>query len=124
MTNPFVDKAKEEMGAIERLLKGLPIIRGYVDKELRRDADFDCAISITDELNAEKLRLYVLQQKLLGGSGLRFIEDVDGRSRSSNPGGSVRSASYGYAGSSSPSASARINWMRLNRFDVAWPTAL
>ncbi len=50
----FVDKAKSEMGTIERLLKGLPIIRGYVDKELRRDADYRVRQTIANALRGRK----------------------------------------------------------------------
>ena len=39
MSDQFVESAKQQMGAVERLLKGLPGISGYVNKDLRRDAD-------------------------------------------------------------------------------------
>ncbi len=39
MSDQFVDFAKSQMGAVERLLKGLPGIGGYIDKELRRQDD-------------------------------------------------------------------------------------
>ena len=39
MTDSFVEKADENMGAIERVLKGLPLVHEYTDKELRREAD-------------------------------------------------------------------------------------
>jgi hypothetical protein len=120
MTNPFVDKAKEEMGAIERLLKGLPIIRGYVNKELRRDADFRLRQTLTDELNAEKQRLYTLQQKLLGGGGLRFLDDVDGViQKLQTLADRVRTASYGYAGLFNAVRIQEEQLDALHRFDVA-----
>jgi hypothetical protein len=120
MTNPFVDKAKEEMGAIERLLKGLPIIRGYVNKELRRDADYRLRQTLTEELNAEKGRLYVLQQKLLSGSGLRFIEAVDGViQKLQTLADRVRTASYGYAGLFNAVRIREEQLDALHRFDVA-----
>jgi hypothetical protein len=120
MTNPFVDKAKEEMGAIERLLKGLPIIRGYVDKELRRDADYRLRQTITDELNAEKQRLYVLQQKLLSSGGLRYLDDVDGViQKLQTLADRVRTASYGYAGLFNAVRIQEDQLDALHRFDVA-----
>jgi hypothetical protein len=120
MTNPFVDKAKEEMGAIERLLKGLPIIRGYVDKELRRDADYRLRQTITDELNAEKQRLYVLQQKLLSSGGLRYLDDVDGViQKLQTLADRVRTASYGYAGLFDAVRIQEDQLDALHRFDVA-----
>ena len=57
MTNPFVEKAQKEMGSIERLLKGLPLIRDYTDKELRREADRRLRQLLATELEQEKRRL-------------------------------------------------------------------
>jgi hypothetical protein len=57
MSDQFVDAAKERMGAIERLLKGLPGIRGYVDKEMRRDADKRLRELIAQELEVQKQAL-------------------------------------------------------------------
>ena len=54
MSDQFVDFAKSQMGAIERLLKGLPGISGYVDKELRRDADKRVRDSIALVLGTEQ----------------------------------------------------------------------
>ncbi|MBX2997093.1 MAG: hypothetical protein KF893_01180 [Caldilineaceae bacterium] len=120
MTNPFVDKAKEEMGTIERLLKGLPIIRGYVNKELRRDADFRLRQILTDELNAEKGRLYAIQQKLLSGGGLRYLEDVDKViQKLQTLADRVRTASYGYAGLFNAVRIREEQLDALHRFDVA-----
>lgn len=120
MTNLFVDKAKEEMGVIERLLKGLPIIRGYVDKELRRDADYRLRQMITDELNAEKARLYVLQQKLLTSGGLRYLDDLDGViQKLQTLADRVRTASYGYAGLFNAVRIQEEQLDALHRFDVA-----
>ncbi len=72
-----VERAKEEMGAVERMLKGLPIIRDYVDKELRREADRRLRQTIAQGLEAQRQRLYDLQQRLLRGGGLRYLDDVD-----------------------------------------------
>ena len=54
MTERFVEQAQANMGAIERLLKGLPGIRGYVDKELRRDADKRLRDAIAGQLTEQK----------------------------------------------------------------------
>ena len=54
MTDQFVDFAKSQMGAVERLLKGLPGIGGYIDKDLRRDADKRVRESIAAALEQSK----------------------------------------------------------------------
>lgn len=120
MSNLFVGKAKDEMGAIERLLKGLPIIRGYVDKELRREADYRLRQTLADELNAEKQRLYTLQQKLMRSGGLRYVDDVDGAvQKLQTLADRVRTASYGYAGLFSAVKIQEEQLDALHRFDVA-----
>ena len=69
MTNSFVDKAEASMGAIERLLKGLPLVREYNDKELRRAADHRLRQLLVSELEQEKQRLYDVQKQLLRAGG-------------------------------------------------------
>ena len=61
MTDQFVDFAKSQMGAIERLLKGLPGISGYIDKELRRDADKRVRDGLVQTLEQSKSELMDIQ---------------------------------------------------------------
>ena len=77
MSDQFVDAAKERMGAIERLLKGLPGIKGYTDKELRRDADKQVRTLLAQELEAEKQELLAVQRMLLEGGGLLWLDNID-----------------------------------------------
>ncbi len=120
MSNPFVDRSKDEMGAIERLLKGLPIIRGYVDKELRRDADYRLRQTIAEGLTAEKQRIYSLQQNLLRNGGLRYLDDVDGVvQKLQTLADRVTTASYGYAGLFNAVRIKEEQLDALHRFDVA-----
>lgn len=118
--NPFVEKAKSEMGTIERLLKGLPIIRGYVDKELRRDADYRVRQTIAGELENEKQRIYALQQRLISSGGLRYVDDVDGAvQKLQTLIDRIRTASYGYAGLFNAVRIKEEQLDALHRFDVA-----
>lgn len=120
MSESFVDKAKGEMGAIERLIKGLPIVRGYVDKELRRDADYRLRQTIAGALGAEVQRLYTIGQKLMSGGGLRYIDDVDGAvQKLQTLADRVRTASYGYAGLFNAVRIQEEQLDALHRFDVA-----
>jgi hypothetical protein len=119
MSNPFVDKAKANMGTIERLLKGLPIIRGYVDKELRREADYRLRQTIAAALEAEKQRMYDLQKKLLKGGGLLYMDDLDSAvTRVQRLADRVKTASYGFAGLLDAVKIQEDQLDALHRFDV------
>lgn len=120
MTNRFVDKAKENMGAIEKLLKGLPIVRGYVDKELRRDADFRLRQTLSAQLEAQKQRLYELQKRLMKSGGLRYSDDIDTAvQKLQTLADRIRTASYGYAGLFDAVKIREDQLDALHRFDVA-----
>ena len=119
MTNPFVDKAKDSMGTIERLLKGLPVVRGYVDKELRREADYRLRQTIAATLESEKQRMYDLQKKLLKGGGLLYMDDLDGAvTRIQKLADRVKTASYGFAGLLDAVKIQEDQLDALHRFDV------
>ncbi len=99
MSDQFVDFAKEQMGAVERLLKGLPGINGYVDKELRRDADKRVREGLMQILEQSKSELMEIQNRLLSGGGLLFMDDVDQAVvKLQTLIDRIKSAAYGYAG--------------------------
>jgi len=119
MTNPFVDKAKDSMGTIERLLKGLPVVRGYVDKELRREADYRLRQTIAATLESEKQRMYDLQKKLLKGGGLLYMDDLDSAvTHIQKLADRVKTASYGFAGLLDAVKIQEDQLDALHRFDV------
>ncbi len=119
MSDQFVEKAKDNMGTIERLLKGLPIIRGYVDKELRREADYRLRQTIAGALESEKQRMYDLQKKLLKGGGLLYMDDLDNAvTRLQKLADRVKTASYGFAGLLDAVKIQEDQLDALHRFDV------
>ena len=120
MTDSFVEKADESMGAIERLLKGLPLVREYNDKELRREADHRLRQLLVTELEQEKQRLYDVQKKLLRAGGLAWIDDADGAiQRLQTLIDRIKTASYGYAGLFAAVKIQEAQLDALHRFDVA-----
>lgn len=120
MSDQFVDSAKERMGAIERLLKGLPGIRGYVDKELRRDADKRLRDLIAQQLEEQKQALYGVQQQLLQGNGLLWMDNVDSAVQKLQILiDRIKTASYGYAGLFDPVRVDEEALNALHRFDAA-----
>jgi hypothetical protein len=120
MSDQFVDAAKERMGAIERLLKGLPGIRGYVDKELRRDADKRLRELIAQELEVQKQALLEVQRMLLEGNGMLWLDNVDRAVQKLQIlTDRIKTASYGYAGLFDPVKIREEALDALHRFDQA-----
>lgn len=120
MSDQFVDAAKERMGAIERLLKGLPGISGYVDKELRRDADKRLRDLIVQELEVQKQDLLAVQRMLLEGKGLLWLDNVDQAVQKLQIlTDRIKTASYGYAGLFDPVSVREEALDSLHRFDQA-----
>jgi hypothetical protein len=120
MPESFVNRAKDQMGAIERLLKGLPIVRGYMDKELRREADRRLRETLSSTLEAEKQRIFNIQKKLLSSGGLRYLDDVDEVvQKLQTLTDRIRHASYGYAGLFDAVKIREEQLDALHRFDVA-----
>src|SRR5688572_9222331 len=120
MSDQFVDAAKERMGAIERLLKGLPGIRGYVDKEMRRDADKRLRELIAQELEVQKQALLEVQRMLLEGKGLLWLDNIDQAVQKLQIlTDRIKTASYGYAGLFDPVRIREEALDALHRFDQA-----
>ena len=120
MTDSFVDRAEESMGALERVFKGLPLLREYNDKEMRREADRRLRQLLASDLAQEKQRLYDLQKQLLRGGGLAWMDDADGAiQRLQTLIDRIKTASYGYAGLFAAVKVEAEQLDALHRFDVA-----
>lgn len=119
MSEQFVEEAKANQSALERLFTGLPGIRTYADKELRRDADKRLREQIALQLTEQKLQLISLQQRLLQIKGLPQIDTVNRLvQRLQTLADHVRSASYGYAGLFDAVKIREEQLTALHRFDV------
>lgn len=123
MSEQFVEQSKAHMGAVERLLKGLPGVSGYVDKELRRDADKRLRELIAGQLTEQKLQLLTLQKQLLGSGGLRWLAEIDAAiQKLQTLTDRIRTASYGYAGLFSSVKIGETELAALHQFDTALAT--
>jgi len=123
MSDQFVDAAKERMGAIERLLKGLPGIKGYVDKELRRDSDKQVRTLLAQELETQKQELLSVQRLLLDNGGLLWLDNVDQAVQKLQILiDRIKTASYGYAGLFDAVRIREEQLDTLNKFDQAMAT--
>ncbi|MBV7333862.1 hypothetical protein KFU94_37645 [Chloroflexi bacterium TSY] len=119
MTDQYVQRAEDDMGALERVIKGLPGIEGYVDKELRRDADKRLRETIVSELDGQKQQLFDIQKRLMKNGGLRSLDDVDRViQKLQTLSDRVKSASQGYAGLFDAMRIGVEELNALHRFDV------
>jgi len=120
MSDAFTSAARDQRSILERLIKGLPGISGYTDKELRRNADYRLRQLIADELDGQRNGLLDVQGKLLKGGGLAFLDDIDvAVTRLGTLVDRVRTASYGYAGFFDAVRIRKEELDALHRFDVA-----
>ena len=119
MSEQFIEQAKASQSALERLIKGLPGIRDYADKELRRDADKRLREQLALQLTEQKLQLLNLQQQLLQRSGLRHLDLVNRLvQRVQTLADRIKSASYGYAGLFDAVKIQETQLTALHRFDL------
>lgn len=93
-----VEQAKAEMGSVEKFVAKLPGIKGYREKELRRDADKQVRDTLARRLESRRRKLTALQSDLLSSGGILWLDDVErvvGRLQLLID--RVKTASYGYA---------------------------
>ena len=95
--DPFAN-AQDERSGLEKFLGKLPGIKGYREKEMRRDADKQVREQLAHRLESRRAKLTALQGDLLEGGGLQWVDDVErvvGRLQLFID--RVKTASYGYA---------------------------
>jgi outer membrane lipopolysaccharide assembly protein LptE/RlpB len=120
MSDQYVEAAKANMNVFERLLKGLPGISGYVERELRRDADKRLRDVIANQLDEQRQAILSLQKRLLSSGGLTWLDDIDGAVQKLQLLiDRVRTASYGYAGLFNAVRIREEQLNALHSFDVA-----
>lgn len=73
----LVEKSKEAMGGVEKFFAKLPGIKGYREKEMRREADRQLRTGLARRLSAQRRRLSALQLDLLKAGGLEWVDDLD-----------------------------------------------
>ena len=93
-----LDKAKESMSVIEKVLAGVPGIKGYKEKELRRETDKTVRTMLAQRLDDQSARLDGLQADLARSGQLGLLDDLAQASKKlQRLSDRVRTASYGYA---------------------------
>lgn len=123
MSDEFLNRAEAGMGAIERLISGLPGIKGYRNKELRREADRALRQQLAGALTEQRQALFAVQKTLLAGGGLQWMDDVDRCvTQLQTLIDRVKSASDGYAGFFDAQKIQEAQLEALHRFDVGMLT--
>ena len=90
--------AQDERGRLERFFGNLPGIKGYREKEMRRDADKQVRDNLARRLESRRAKLTGLQSELLDAGGMMWLDDVErvvGRLQLFID--RVKTATYGYA---------------------------
>lgn len=94
-----IGKAKSQMGGLESLLSKLPGIKGYREKDIRRDSDKQLRDTLARELTERRTKLTAIQNDLLSGGGLLWMDDAEKLvSRLQLLIDRIKTAAYGYAG--------------------------
>jgi hypothetical protein len=93
-----MEKAKSEMSSLERFVSKMPVVKGYREKEMRRETDKQIRDTLARRLEARRRKISGLQGELLSGGGLLWMDDIErvvGRLQLLID--RVKTASYGYA---------------------------
>ncbi|MFZ2487433.1 MAG: hypothetical protein WAZ19_04880 [Anaerolineae bacterium] len=98
MLDNLIGKAKSQMSGIEEFFAGLPGIKGYKDKEQRREADKTVRTLLARQLDDQKKRLNGLQAELIEAGQLDMVDDIERSAmKLQTLSDRIRTASYGYA---------------------------
>ena len=92
------DRAQEGMTKIEGAITGLPVVKDYRAKEMRRDADRRLRERISQELENYRRKLSALQLDMVSSGNLRVLPEMEravGRLQLLID--RIRTAAYGYA---------------------------
>lgn len=98
LTGDLMTKAKEQMGVVEKVLAGVPGLKGYKEKELRRETDKTVRTMVAKQLEDQRSRLTGLQTDLVSGGQLGLLDDMERAGvKLQLLIDRIRTASYGYA---------------------------
>jgi len=73
----LIERVKTSMGSLERTISGLPVLRDYREKELRREADRRLRQSATRRLESSRRKLTGLQRDLVSAGKLRALPELE-----------------------------------------------
>ncbi|MER2599474.1 MAG: hypothetical protein ABTQ73_08140 [Caldilineales bacterium] len=98
MLDSLIGKAKQQMGGVEGFFAGLPGVKGYKEKEQRREADKTVRLLVARKLDDQKIRLSNLQMDVINSGQLGLLDDMErAATRLQTLIDRIRTASYGYA---------------------------
>lgn len=90
---------KSSRSGLEKLLASIPGLKGYMEKEWRRNSDKLLREHVAQLLDEQRRRITELQQQLVAGGKITLLDDL-GRAETKLNGliDRIKTASYGYAG--------------------------
>jgi hypothetical protein len=98
MQDDLMAKAKDQMNVVEKVIAGVPGIKGYKEKEQRRETDKTVRTMVARQLDDQKARLTNLQVELVNNGQLDLLDDMErAATKMQTLSDRVRTASYGYA---------------------------
>jgi hypothetical protein len=98
MLDDLMAKAKDPMSVVENVIAGVPGIKGYKEKELRRETDKTVRSMVARQLDDQRARLTNLQTELISSGQLGLLDDMErSATKMQTLSDRVRTASYGYA---------------------------
>jgi hypothetical protein len=94
----LLDQAQGQMDTFEKVLAGVPGIKGYKEKEQRRETDKAYRKVLAQRLDDQKARLDNLQAELASSGQLSILDDLERSGKKlQRLSDRMRTASYGYA---------------------------
>ncbi len=98
MIDDLMAKAKDPMNVVEKVIAGVPGIKGYKEKELRRETDKTVRTQVARQLDEQRARLSNLQVDMVDNGQLSLLDDMErAATKLQTLSDRVRTASYGYA---------------------------
>ncbi len=88
-----------QRGGLEKLIKSIPGIKGYENKEDRRDTDKIVRETIAQRFGEQWDRISAIERDLAKGAGIIYLSDLESAALKIRQfADRIRTAAYGYAG--------------------------
>jgi len=95
----ILDKVLADRNPLEKLLAYVPGVKGYYERQDRRDADKLLRETLATRIEKIWQRVSAIQRELVSSGGLQYVDDLEAAAiKLRTFADRVRNATYGYAG--------------------------